>query len=331
MRTGLGRSFGPLIACLCLLWIALPVLASEKKVLEDRAAVVNGVVITQEDFKREMSGVLQRLLARGRSISDSQFQELRKNVLENLINLELFYQEAKKSGVKVDDAAVEDHLSSLKKRFQSEEKFKKALEEMNLSEAELRAQTGKTLVVKKFIDEQVVQDIPVSDKELKTYYDSHPESFKRPEQVKASHILIKVEPEAKEAEKDAARKKIKEVQQRLKSGEDFATLAKELSEGPSKARGGDLGYIRRGQMVGPFEKAAFALKPGEVSEVVETKFGYHLIKCFEKRPETVIAYDDVKERLRQFLRDQKARDKVGAYVEELKKKAKVERFLTEKP
>jgi len=331
MRTKLVRLFWALIAGLSLLWIALPALASEKKALEGKVAVVNGVVINQEDFDREMGGVQQRLLASGRSLSDSQLLELRKNVLENLINLELLYQGAKKSGVKVGDAVIKDHLKTLKKRFGSKKEFKKALENMNLSEAALRVQTKKTLTVKQFVDKQVVQDIAVSDKELRAYYDSHPESFRQPEQVKASHILIKAGPQAKESEKALARKKLKEAQQRLGKGEDFAVLAKEVSEGPSSARGGDLGYFGRGQMVKPFEETAFALKPGEVSDIVETNFGYHLIKCTDKKPKTTIAYEDVKDKLHQYLKQQEMREKVGLYVEELKRKAKVERFLTEKP
>jgi peptidyl-prolyl cis-trans isomerase C len=107
-------------------------------------------------------------------------------------------------------------------------------------------------------------------------------------------------------------------------------LAREYSEGPSSVKGGDLGYFGRGQMVKPFEDAAFALNVGELSEVVETRFGYHLIKVTGKNPETVVAYADVKERLQKYLKDEKVQQEVSAYVEDLKTKAKVERFLKEK-
>ena len=107
-------------------------------------------------------------------------------------------------------------------------------------------------------------------------------------------------------------------------------LAREYSEGPSSVKGGDLGYFGRGQMVKPFEDVAFALEIGELSDVVETRFGYHLIKVTGKKPETVIAYADIKERLQQYLKDEKVQQEVNAYVEDLKTKAKVEKFLTEK-
>ena len=324
-----GRLFWALFGGLSLLWIAMPTLASEKKVAEGKVAVVNGSVITQKDFDRELTSVQQRLLASGRSLSDTQFSELRKNLLENLINMELLYQEAQKSGVTVEDAVVAEHIEKLKTQFGSEKEFKKALKKMNASEAALRAQSKKGLTVKKFVDKKIIQDVVASDKEVRAYYDSHPKSFRQPEQVKASHILIKAEPEAKEEQKALARKKLKGIQKRLEKGEDFAALAKEYSEGPSGAKGGDLGYFGRGQMVKPFEQVVFVLKPGEVSDIVETNFGYHLIKCVDKKSETTVAYEDIKEKLQQFLKQKKGREKMGSYIAKLKKKAKVERFLPE--
>ena len=111
-------------------------------------------------------------------------------------------------------------------------------------------------------------------------------------------------------------------------GADFAETAKAQSEGPSKDQGGDLGYFGRGQMVKPFEDAAFALEPGKVSDVVETPFGYHLIRVSDKKPETVVSYDEVKERLANFLKNQKVQREMTQYVDELKASAKIERFLT---
>ena len=329
MKIKFGKPVWALFGGLSLLWIAMPTLASEKKVAEGKVAVVNGSVITQKDFDRELTSVQQRLLASGRSLSDTQFSELRKNLLENLINMELLYQEAQKSGVTVEDAVVAEHIEKLKTQFGSQKEFKKALEKMNASEPALRAQTKKGLTVKEFVDKKIIQDVVVPDKELRAYYDSHPNSFRQPEQVKASHILIKAEPEAKEEQKALARKKLKGIQKRVEKGEDFAALAKEYSEGPSGAKGGDLGYFGRGQMVKPFEEVVFALKPGAVSDIVETSFGYHLIKCVDKKPETTVAYGDVKEKLRQYLKQQKGREKMGSYIAKLKEKAKVERFLPE--
>ena len=121
------------------------------------------------------------------------------------------------------------------------------------------------------------------------------------------------------------------IKQRLKAGHDFAALAKEFSQGPSSTKGGDLGYFARGQMVTPFEDAAFSLKPGEVSDIVETKFGYHIIKVVDKKPETTISYDEVRERLGLYLKGEKTKKEIRIYVKRLEDNANVERFWAERP
>ncbi len=201
---------------------------------------------------------------------------------------------------------------------------------MKISEADVKTQIERGMLIQELIDTQIAEKVVIPEKEVKGYYDSHPDSFKQPEQVRASHILMKIDPQADASQKAAGRKKLEELRQRLVKGEDFVSLAREFSEGPSSVKGGDLGYFGRGQMVKPFEDAAFALNVGELSDVVETRFGYHLIKVTGKKPETVVAYADIKERLQQYLKDEKVQQEVSAYVEDLKTKAKVERFLTEK-
>jgi len=198
---------------------------------------------------------------------------------------------------------------------------------LKISEVDVKTQIERGLVIQEFIDEEIGGKVMVPEKDVKTYYDTHPDSFKQPEQVRASHILIKVDPKADESKKAAARKKLEEIRRRLLKGEEFVALAREFSEGPTNVRGGDLGYFRRGQMVKPFEDTAFALKVGELSEVVETQFGFHLIKVTGKKPETTIAYVDIKERLQKYLKDEKVQQEVTVYIEELKTKSKVERFL----
>jgi len=304
-------------------------LADEKKPSEDRIAVVNGSVITQEDFNREMSRARQQVASTGQTLNDSQLSEIKKEVLRNLINLELLYQASQENGIKIDEEAVNKQFKALKARFPNEEKFKDALSKKKLSEETVKSQMGQGMAIQKLIDEKIVQKITISDKETKAYYDSHPDFFKEPEQVKASHILIKVEPKFDESQKAEARKKIETIQQKLKEGQDFAALAKEFSECPSSEKGGDLGYFRRGQMVKPFEDAAFSLEPNKTSDIVETMFGYHLIKTIDKKPETIVPYKDVKDKLEQYLKQEEVKKEIKLYVDKLRKKAKVEIFLTD--
>jgi len=310
--------------------MALPGFATGKPAAENKVAVVNGSVITHEELDREMNLVRQRFANMGRPVGEAQLLAIRGQVLETLISRELLYQEGQKKGIKIKKEKLEEEYEGLKNRFPSEEEFKSRLSTMKISEAEVKTQIERGLLIQELIDTQIVEKVVIPEKEVKGYYDSHPDSFKQPEQVRASHILMKVDPQVDAAKKAAARKKLEELRQRLLKGEDFVTLAREFSEGPSSVKGGDLGYFGRGQMVKPFEDAAFALDIGELSDVVETRFGYHLIKVTEKKPETIIAYADIKERLQQYLKDEKVQQEVSAYVEDLKTKAKVETFLTEK-
>ncbi len=154
-----------------------------------------------------------------------------------------------------------------------------------------------------------------------------PGFFKKPEQLKASHILIKVSDSKDEAKKAEAKKKIEMAQERLKKGEDFAVLAKEFSECPSSANGGDLGYFSRGRMVKPFEDAAYALKVNETSDIVETSFGYHIIRLTEKKAQEIVDYENAKVNITRHLKQQKTQKKVKEYLEEIRKSAKIEKFL----
>ncbi len=331
MQKRFKKGFRVALMTLTLILIALLTFAGEKQALNDKVAVVNGKVISKTEFDREMSRVKQQFASQGRPLNGSQLSQIKKEVLESLINRELLYQESKKKGIKVDKTAINNQLKELKKRFSNEAEYKNALSKANLSEAIIKSQIKTEMAIRELIDRQFSKKVTVSDEEAKSYYNNHLDSFKQPEQIRASHILIKVDPQANELEKEKARKRLIEIKERLQKGEDFATLAKEFSQCPSGKNGGDLGYFKRGQMVKPFEEAAFALEPGEISDVVETRFGYHLIKVFEKKPTSTIAYVDIREKIKEFLKKEKTKKEVEQYIKNLKEKAKVERFLAEEP
>jgi len=303
------------------------VLAEEAQPPTDKAAVVNDTVITQAEFDSQMKIVVDRLRASGRLPDVSQLDQIRSQVLENLIARELLYQDSQKRGIKISEEEVNKQLVSLKGQFPNEAEFNNALNRMNLTEASIKEKLERDLALKKLIEDELAPKVTVSDSDIRAFYDNNPETFKQPERVKASHILIKVDPQADASQKAEAQKKIDLVQAKLLKGEDFGALAKEYSEGPTGPKGGDLGYFTRGQMVKPFEEAAFAMKPGEVSGMVETRFGYHLIKVTDKTPEGTISYDDVKERLGEFLKQQKIQEEINVYVKKLEEKAKIERFV----
>ena len=321
------KRFYQIFTILILVLFSLPAMAADKTPSGGKVAVINGVVITQAHFDKELKVHLERVSRQGKQISEEQITALKKDVLEGLIEREVLYQESQKAGIKIDDQKVNDQMAGIRKRFPNEEEFKKALASMGLTEEEVRTQIQRGLAIRGLIDQKVANKIVVTDEETKAYYDGNPQLFKQPEQVKASHILIKVEPTADDATKAAARKKIEDIRKKLTDGGDFAELAKEYSEGPSAPKGGDLGYFRRGQMVKAFDDTAFSMKINEVSGLVETRFGYHLIKVYDKKPEQTLAYADVKDKIAQRLKQEKIEKGATAYVENLKQDAKIEKFL----
>jgi peptidyl-prolyl cis-trans isomerase C len=178
-----------------------------------------------------------------------------------------------------------------------------------------------------YLKREKAQKITVSDDELKSYYDSHTGEFKTPEMVKARHILVKVENTASEDEKKKAKEKADMYLKKIKDGEDFAKLASEVSDDPSsKVKGGDLGFFQKGRMVKPFEDAAFSLKPGEVSSVVETQFGFHILKVEDKKDSTTESFDAVKERLRQKLLQDKTRQEITEFIDKAMLDSKTELY-----
>jgi len=176
-----------------------------------------------------------------------------------------------------------------------------------------------------YLQKEVVEKITLSEKEIKAYYNDHPEAFKTPESVKARHILILVEKTAAEADKKNLKAKAEGILARLKAGEDFAKLAEENSDDPgSKSKGGDLGFFEKGSMVPAFEETAFSLKPGELSEIVETEYGYHIIKVEEKKEASLEPYEAIKDKVKEQALQEVRKAKVTAFVEKALKEAKVE-------
>ena len=316
-----------IIAAVAICLLTGPAWADKAASSGKEVASVNGKPIFKSQYEGELSTYQKRIAQEGRQLSDADLTIVKYQILENLIDAEVLYQQSQKEGFKVDDQAINEQIETIKKRFSNEAGYKKALEGMDVSEKEIRVEIQRGMAINQLLDTNVRKKITVTEEESKKFYSNNPNLFKQVEQVKASHILIKVAPGAEESKKIQARKKIETVQIKVRQGGDFGLLAKANSEGPTAQREGDLGYFRRGQMVKSFEDAAFALNVGEVSEIVETQFGYHLIKVTDKKPARTIPYKEAQLRLEQNLKKEKEKTEIQGYIENLKKSAKIKRFI----
>ncbi len=265
---------------LCLI-LTVALFSCSKKSAEQAGpflAKVGNVTITQADYDREFQSLpeyAQQLF------TDEQGKE---KFLNEIINKEMLYHEALKKGLD----KTEDYRQKL-------HEFKKL-----------------TLVTELF-EKEIMAKAKVSDQEVKDYYDKNKDEFTLTTQIKASHILVRTEDEAKRA------------LERLKKGEKFGDIAKAVSIDPGSAKSsGDLGFFSKGQMVPEFESAAAGLNVGEVSAPVKTQFGYHIIKVTDKKKGDVIEFEKVRDMISQRLSGERQKDAFEQYVAELKKNIKVE-------
>jgi peptidyl-prolyl cis-trans isomerase C len=180
-------------------------------------------------------------------------------------------------------------------------------------------------LTKEYLTKVIIADVTVSDSDLEQYYKSNEKSFHIPEQVKARHILIKVPFGVSKEEKKKAKDRAEQILEWLKKGEKFETLAEQYSEDPkSKAKGGELGYISKGQMPKPFEEAAFSLKIGEISSVVETDYGYHIIQVDDHKEARTRTFEEVKEQIKKQLTDERSRSKAEEFIKKAVKDSGLE-------
>jgi peptidyl-prolyl cis-trans isomerase C len=284
--------------------------------------VVNGVVIPQKDIDFAVQQIVAQRAQRGEMVPPAALAGLQNLAREQVITEELLVQDSRTRGIEVPDQRIADDLARIRNQFQSEEQYRAQLAAMQMSESELKRKLTRTHAINLLL-RSIVADVEVSDEEVKTFYEANPELFKTPEQVRARHILIKVAPEADAARKKEALQEIKEVQKKVRAGEDFAALAEAHSQGPSSVKGGDLNFFGRGQMVKPFEEAAFALQPDEVSDIVETSFGYHLIKVTERREAGVVGFEEARPRIAQNIKKEKEGQMFRDHVAKLRAAADI--------
>jgi len=287
-------------------------------------ATVNGKPIRAEKVYTVYRMNQQMLEQRGRVLNPGDDQALRAQSLQVVIADELLYQEAVAKGLTASPVEIDEALKQLKSRIGSEAAYQQFLAESGLTEAEVRRELMRNIQTDAY-GKGLVAGKGVSEEQAKKFYDANVAKgmFDVPEQVHVQYILVKASEKDPESVRLEAKGRAEEVAKRAAAGEDFTALAKQYSQDPTAARGGDIGFFPRGVMFPKFEELAFASKPGEVTPLFETPKGFNVMKVLEKKPESTRSFDEVKDALILDLGRVMEQDALKAKIGELVAVAKI--------
>ena len=291
--------------------------------LPEVVARVNGSAIDRGEFERAVKTVEGQA---GGPVPPDRRDAIYRQLLDQLVALKLLSQESAALKITIPDADVDSKVADIKKQFPDEQAFTAALAQRQMTPDKLKNEIRQQLQAMKVVETEIGPTVTVTDVDVNDFYTKNPDKFQEPEAVHVAHILIRTPENADAAAKQKAKAEAASVLAQLRKGGDFAALAKQHSQDPGSAvNGGDLGFVPRGQTVPAFEQAAFALaKPGQLSGVVESPFGFHIIKMVAHRDGRTVPLTEVKAQVEQFLRQQKMQEKTAAHVEKLKSKGKIE-------
>jgi peptidyl-prolyl cis-trans isomerase C len=299
------------------------------------AVTVNGIDITEEQVQKLIQPQLDRMAQQNQQLppafKETFEKQMRQQAVERLIVMQLLDKKVKEANIVVTDEELNQHIqriASTQKTPISVEQLKTIVESQGFTFDQWKEEVRKQLAQLKLFKSQSPGEINITDEDAQKYYDENPKEFATQEKVRASHILIKPQTadantQPTEEEKATAKTKAEGLLKQIKDGGDFAELAKANSDCPSSARGGDLNFFGKGQMVAPFEKAAFAMEIGNVSDIVETRFGYHIIKVTDRTPASTTTFDQAKAGIIQKLIQRKQTGIINQYIASIKAEANI--------
>lgn len=296
---------------------------------EDLVARVNGRGVSRLEFDNVVRANVERYEAEsGTPLAPEQKAMLERRILDGLVLRTVLEGETERLGITVAEENFQMMLAQFKGQFPSEETYESVLQQQGFSPAEFEAELRRQMAIEQLIEQEVYENVTLSEEQLRGFYEENPQFFDQPEQVAARHIILTTQGVTDEAELRALRTRIGELRARIAGGESFADVAREHSQDGSAARGGDLGLFSRGQMVPEFEEVAFSLEIGELSDIVETQFGYHLVEVTERRPSRVIAFQEVRGDIEDFLLEDARNAAAQEYVTRLRGEATVEELIS---
>jgi peptidyl-prolyl cis-trans isomerase C len=290
------------------------------------AATVNDEVIAVEDVKKVAHNfTLQNIQPDPAAEGDTFESRLYYTVVNRLVEQALILQEVKNRGIEITEDQVQAGVSQLKVMAGGDEAFRNVLAENGISLEDVVRDTRTNLAVREFYNSVVTEPPAVAEADIQAFYDQNTDEYASQPEVRARHILIRTQPGMDEMQRAEARNRASQLLAQAGGDADFAELARTHSEDETTApNGGDLSWFRQGRMVAPFDSASFALKPGQVSGLVETQFGYHIIKVEETRMSPRVTLEEARPNITSLVQQQKAQELFEAAVTDLRAEAQVD-------
>ena len=277
-------------------------------------AKVNGTTFTQKDLETEVDRLIPQMTFH-RNVPPEKRKNYYGKALDELINRELQFQDAKAKDIKIEKEKIDAQLEKFKKRFKSEKEYQAALKQEKSTEEQVRARIEKELLAQAAYTRNVTEPAKMSEPALKEYYEKNAAKLKQPESAKLRIISTTDE------------KKAQDILAKIKQGDDFGELAYGLSEDSYRVKSGDIGYIHKGRMLPEIDAVAFKLKAGEVSDIIKAENNWFIIKVEDKKPEQQMTFEETKAKLQKELEAERANELKKKWIDNLRAKAKIEILL----
>ncbi len=294
-------------------------------VVDGIAVVVNKDAVLVSEINETLMPLMQEYKSKYSGAElQKQLANLRETIINQAIESKLILQAAKEKGLVANEKEVDARLELVKSRFPSEDDFLKVLAAKGVTLSEYRQQVADQVLVQQAVQSMLNPDIQVLDNEIREYYDSHKEDFVTEAEVKLAQIFLAVPSGASPDAVEAIRQKAEQLHVLLEDGMDFGEIASHYTEGPKGEKGGFIGVVGKNEILPELEEVAFKLKAGEISPVIRTAFGFHILKAIDVMPAKKFTFEEAKPKIEEHLREAKRSEKYKEWIQQLRDKAYID-------
>jgi len=309
-----------------LLSIALsPVWDKPAAAVAKPVAKINDTVLTEADLQQALNEIMPASVFH-KGFSSEKRAKYRPQAFEKMIEKELFYQEAVKKGMQVDEKVIKEERDRTIKRLGGKKKFKAALKKAGLTDKQYQERLRKKHLVKHLIRVELKDKAQASDEDVEAYYGKNKNKFMRPEARQLTHILISVKPSANAEERKLKKARAQEALDKIKAGENMSTVAWDYSDDPYRVKSGDYGLVHKGRLYPDLEKEVFQIEPGRLSDIVETIHGYHVFRVEEVKAPEQLSLEDAHAKIQKELTEKKEEQLREALTTRLRDEARIEKY-----